>query len=252
MHGVIFETTDIAKSDLYLAMLPRVNSGTLELLDLPDLTRELRGLQRRRGASGRDRVDHRPGAHDDRANAVAGLISLLPDSASQPEDARISVSWIEQAQKKGVEVLERRLQPGYKGDGRGTALGLVVAADDSDLTFVSIVRNGLWETPLVKGRRAFHVGRDVTLAVSLVQGAIEDLRDVRAVVVADFALGQAVTRRLFELRRDGTIPRYFVASRNSPLDARACFVGIDSCNLEARAWSEHRFASRKDELWWNA
>ena len=28
----------------------------------------------RRGSSGRDRVDHPPGAHDDRANAVAGVV----------------------------------------------------------------------------------------------------------------------------------------------------------------------------------
>jgi hypothetical protein len=44
------------------------------LLDLPDLLRELRGLERRRGASGRDRVDHAPGAHDDWANAAAGAL----------------------------------------------------------------------------------------------------------------------------------------------------------------------------------
>jgi len=38
------------------------------------LLRELRGLERRRSSAGRDRVDHRPGAHDDLANAVAGAI----------------------------------------------------------------------------------------------------------------------------------------------------------------------------------
>jgi len=34
---------------------------------------ELRGLERRRGPSGKDRVDHAPGSHDDRANALAGV-----------------------------------------------------------------------------------------------------------------------------------------------------------------------------------
>jgi hypothetical protein len=78
-QGIHYEPAAAAKSDLYLAMLPRVNAGRVELLDLPDVLRELRGLERRRGQSGRDRVDHRPGAHDDRANAVAGLLSLLID-----------------------------------------------------------------------------------------------------------------------------------------------------------------------------
>jgi hypothetical protein len=45
--------------------------------DIPELLGELRGLERRRGPSGRDRVDHRPGGHDDLANAVAGLLSML-------------------------------------------------------------------------------------------------------------------------------------------------------------------------------
>jgi hypothetical protein len=34
-------------------------------------------VERRRGAAGRDRVDHAPGAHDDRANSAAGVASLL-------------------------------------------------------------------------------------------------------------------------------------------------------------------------------
>lgn len=47
------------------------------------------------------------------------------------------------------------------------------------------------------------------------------------------------------------IPSQCVASSLSPLGFRECAVWIASCNLEARAWSEHRFADTKDELWWN-
>jgi hypothetical protein len=54
-------------------LLPIINSGAIELLDDDQLLRELRGLERRHGSSGRDRVDHRPGEHDDRANVVAGV-----------------------------------------------------------------------------------------------------------------------------------------------------------------------------------
>ena len=65
------------RSALYLTLLATLNSGRLELPDDKVLLRELRGLERRRGSSGRDRVDHPPGAHDDVANAVAGLSDEL-------------------------------------------------------------------------------------------------------------------------------------------------------------------------------
>jgi hypothetical protein len=81
-HGITYELANSDKSDLYLAMLPVVNAGAVELLDLPELLRELRGLERRRGMAGRDRVDHARGAHDDQANAVAGLVSLLRVAAA--------------------------------------------------------------------------------------------------------------------------------------------------------------------------
>jgi hypothetical protein len=61
----------------------------VELLDDEHLLRELRGLERRRGSSGRDRVDHRPGSHDDRANAVAGLVDLLIPRARPREEPRV-------------------------------------------------------------------------------------------------------------------------------------------------------------------
>lgn len=73
-RGVSYTVAEKPKSDLYLELLAAVNSGRVELPDMPDLLRELRGLERRRGSSGRDRVDHRPGAHDDLANAVAGVV----------------------------------------------------------------------------------------------------------------------------------------------------------------------------------
>lgn len=76
-HGIAYDLADRPKSDLYLALLASVNSRSIELPDEPALLRELRMLERRRGSSGRDRVDHPPGAHDDRANAVAGLAAIF-------------------------------------------------------------------------------------------------------------------------------------------------------------------------------
>jgi hypothetical protein len=72
-----YRVADLDRSALYLELLPSLNAGAVELPDDARLLRELRGLERRRGSAGRDRVDHRPGEHDDRANAVAGVVALL-------------------------------------------------------------------------------------------------------------------------------------------------------------------------------
>jgi hypothetical protein len=70
-------------------LLPLVNSARVRLLDDAELLRELRGLERRRGAT-RDRVDHRPGAHDDRAIAVTvALVQASERGTLGPLDKHI-------------------------------------------------------------------------------------------------------------------------------------------------------------------
>ncbi|MGH9867914.1 MAG: hypothetical protein ACREAA_07105 [Candidatus Polarisedimenticolia bacterium] len=76
-HGIQYEVAEEDRSGLYLAMLPAVNAGLVELLDIPALATQLRMLERRRAPSGKDRVDHPRCAHDDVANAVAGAVYLL-------------------------------------------------------------------------------------------------------------------------------------------------------------------------------
>jgi hypothetical protein len=78
-HGIVCEPSPFDRSALYLDLLPRVLAGpdALELPNDPDLLRELRGLERRRGFAGRDRVDHRPGSHDDRATVAAGVVAMM-------------------------------------------------------------------------------------------------------------------------------------------------------------------------------
>lgn len=75
-HGVTYEPSERDRSTIYLELLPAVNAERVVLLNDPDLLRELRGLERRRGTTGRDRVDHRPGSHDDLANSAAGALVL--------------------------------------------------------------------------------------------------------------------------------------------------------------------------------
>jgi hypothetical protein len=75
-QGVRHLASDLDRSALYLELLAVVNAGAVEIPDDPKLLRQLRGLERRRGSSGRDRVDHPRGQHDDRANVLAGAAYL--------------------------------------------------------------------------------------------------------------------------------------------------------------------------------
>lgn len=74
LNQIHYRASERDRSAIYLESLPLVNAGQVVLLDRPDLLRELRGLERRRGTGGRDRVDHRRGAHDDASNAAMGAL----------------------------------------------------------------------------------------------------------------------------------------------------------------------------------
>jgi hypothetical protein len=72
--GIAYELAPKPRSDLYRDLLPLVNSRRVDLLDHAKLIVQLCGLERRTARSGRDSIDHSPGAHDDIANAVAGAL----------------------------------------------------------------------------------------------------------------------------------------------------------------------------------
>jgi hypothetical protein len=81
-HGIEYRASDSPKSDIYLGVLPALNSARVDLLDNQRLVAQLCGLERRTGRGGKDSIDHRPGSHDDVANAVAGAVWEL---VRQPE-----------------------------------------------------------------------------------------------------------------------------------------------------------------------
>jgi hypothetical protein len=81
--GVEYRVADKPKSDLYLGLLPLLNSGRVELLDHARLVTQLCSLERRTARGGRDSIDHPPGAHDDIANAVAGAIGVAAEAAAR-------------------------------------------------------------------------------------------------------------------------------------------------------------------------
>lgn len=67
---------DQTKSQLYLGILPLVNSRKIALPDSDRMVRQFIGLERRTQWGGKDSVDHQPNGHDDVANAVAGCAAL--------------------------------------------------------------------------------------------------------------------------------------------------------------------------------
>ncbi len=75
-YGIHYEQNAVPKSQLYLELLPMLTSGRVQLLDIPRLANQLFSLERRTARSGKDSVDHPPGAasHDDACNSVAGVI----------------------------------------------------------------------------------------------------------------------------------------------------------------------------------
>jgi len=75
-HGIRYEVSDLDRSALYLELLAALNSGRVELPPCEKTARQLVGLERRTARSGRDTIDHSPGAHDDRANAIAGVVAM--------------------------------------------------------------------------------------------------------------------------------------------------------------------------------
>ncbi len=89
--GIAYEPSERAKSEIYGAFLPLANSRRVELLDLPRISSQLTGLERRTARGGRDTIDHGPGQHDDLANAVAGALVLadVPQPTSSVEPLRI-------------------------------------------------------------------------------------------------------------------------------------------------------------------
>lgn len=87
-----FEPSPLDRSGLYLSLLYLANAGTVELPNDEKLLRELRGLQRMRGSSGKDRVDHPRGQHDDLANACAGAAVLAQEHRTVAADMSINTS----------------------------------------------------------------------------------------------------------------------------------------------------------------
>jgi hypothetical protein len=87
-HGANYEPSERTKSQLYVDLLPLVNSRAVDLLDNDKAVFQLVGLERRTGRGGKDSIDHGPGGHDDVANAVAGALALASVLTGTQQDWR--------------------------------------------------------------------------------------------------------------------------------------------------------------------
>jgi len=83
-QGCRYTASKRDRSTIYLDLLPLINAQAVRLLEHDLLRRELVSLERRRGAAGKDRIDHPSSGHDDVANSVAGVLTLC---GSRPRHA---------------------------------------------------------------------------------------------------------------------------------------------------------------------
>ncbi len=75
--GVHYIRSELPKSQIYLEVIPLFARGLVRLPNHPKLLREFRLLERHTHRSGKDTVDHPRSAHDDFANACAGVLHTL-------------------------------------------------------------------------------------------------------------------------------------------------------------------------------
>jgi len=83
-HGIKYVTSEKNRSDIYLDTGPLLAQGLARLIDVPRLTSQLRQLERRPSPSGKEKVNHGPGGHDDVANAAMGAIWITSTKKELP------------------------------------------------------------------------------------------------------------------------------------------------------------------------
>lgn len=87
-HSINYAVSDRSKSELFIDLMPLINSRAVDMLDNDRLVGQLAGLERRTSRAGRDVIDHRPGTHDDLANAAAGALVKAASGWSASGEAR--------------------------------------------------------------------------------------------------------------------------------------------------------------------
>jgi hypothetical protein len=82
--GIVYEKAEQPAAQLYLEAQPNWVQGAIRMYGDPVLLKELRHLECIPGRVGRDQVTHPRNMHDDMANAVCGVITLLAARSKHP------------------------------------------------------------------------------------------------------------------------------------------------------------------------
>jgi hypothetical protein len=82
-EGIRYVDVDQTKFEAYMESEPFFTQGRLELLDHPQLQRELSLLECRRRPQGRTLVEHPPGGHDDYANSTCLALATVAKLMAQ-------------------------------------------------------------------------------------------------------------------------------------------------------------------------
>jgi hypothetical protein len=80
---VAYDVCARTKSEIYLAALPLLNAGRVELYDNQRLISQICSLERRTARGGRESIDHPIGGRDDLANAALGALLAVTSGATQ-------------------------------------------------------------------------------------------------------------------------------------------------------------------------
>lgn len=83
-HGITLKNSALNRSELYLELMPMLQTGAVELPPDEKAITQLTLLERRTGRNGRDTIDHGPQGHDDRCNAIAGAAWLAENRREMP------------------------------------------------------------------------------------------------------------------------------------------------------------------------
>jgi hypothetical protein len=88
-NGIGYHTLESPKSDLYREAVGLFSAGRVRLLDHARTTTQLRMLERRVRAGGRDQFDHPANGNDDNANALCAALLIADGRGAQPGDGEV-------------------------------------------------------------------------------------------------------------------------------------------------------------------
>ncbi|MEJ1960711.1 MAG: hypothetical protein WDO56_03880 [Gammaproteobacteria bacterium] len=86
LHGIGYTQSELPKSDIYRECVALFSGGRVKILDHARQTTQLRMLERRTRAGGKDSFDHPAGSNDDIANSLCGALLAASRTGASKEE----------------------------------------------------------------------------------------------------------------------------------------------------------------------